>query len=102
MLRVLVKKNVKAWHLLLAYADFAYNRSPKHTTKETQFKIIYGQDPLSPINLTPLALKDRMSVEASKRVKEIQELHKKIQGQIMNSNEHYRSQANKHRKQVLF
>ena len=43
-----------------------------------------------------------MSTEASKRAKEIQELHKKIQGQIEKSNEHYRSQINKHWKQVLF
>jgi len=102
LLRVLVKKNAKAWDLLLAHAEFAHNRSPNRTTKETPFKIVYGQVPLSPLDLTPLPLKDRMSTEASKRVKEIQELHKKIQGQIENSNEHYRSQANKHYKQALF
>ena len=43
-----------------------------------------------------------MNVEASKRVKKIQELHKKVQDQIEKSNERYQSQANKHRKQVLF
>jgi len=102
LLRVLVKKNAKAWDLLLAHAEFAYNRSPNRTTKETPFKIVYGNDPLSPLDLTPLPLKERLSTEASKRVKEIQELHKKIQGQIERSNEHYRSQANKHRKQALF
>jgi len=102
LLRVLVKKNAKAWDLLLAYAAFAYNRSPNRTTKETLFKVVYGQDPLRPIDLTPLPLKDRMSTEASKRVKEIQALHKKNQGQIKKSNEHYRSKANKHRKQALF
>ena len=43
-----------------------------------------------------------MNVEANKRVKAIQELHKKVQEQIEKSNERYKSQANKHRKQALF
>jgi len=93
LLKVLVKKNIKAWDLLLAHAEFAYNRSPNRTTKETPFKIVYGNDPLSPIDLTPLPLKERMSTKASKQVKEIQELHKRVQGQIGKSNERNQSQA---------
>ena len=42
LLRVLVKKNLKAWDLLPAHAEFAYNRSPNCTTKESPFKIVYG------------------------------------------------------------
>jgi len=91
LLRVLVKKNTKSWDLLLAHVEFAYNRSPNRTTKETPFKIVYGNDLISPIDLTPPPLKQRMSTEASKRVKETQELHKKVQGQIEKSNEHYQS-----------
>jgi len=71
LLRVLVKKNAKAWDLLLANAKFVYNRSPNRTTKETSFKIVYDNNPISPIDLTPLPLKERFSTEASKRVKEI-------------------------------
>lgn len=43
-----------------------------------------------------------MNIEASKRVKEIQELHKRVQVQIEKENERYQDQANKHRKQALF
>jgi len=63
---------------------------------------VYGNDPLSPIDLTPLPLKEIMSTEESKWVKEIQELHKGVQGQIEKSNDRYQSQDNKHRKQALF
>jgi len=73
LLRVLVKKNAKAWDLLLAYVEFAYNCSLNCTTKETPFKIVYGNDRISLIDLTSLPLKERLSTEASKRVKEIQE-----------------------------
>jgi len=102
LLRVLIKKNAKAWDLFLAHSEFTYNRSPNRTTKEAPFKIVYGNNPISPLNLTLLPLKERLSTEASKRVKEIQELHKKVQGQIEKSNERYPSQANKHGKQALF
>jgi len=42
------------------------------------------------------------NVEATKRVQEIQELHKKIKDKIEQSNASYQAQANKHRKQVIF
>ena len=34
LLRVLVKKNLKAWDLLLPHAEFAYNRALSRTTNE--------------------------------------------------------------------
>jgi len=102
LLRVLVKKNTKTWDLLVAHVEFAYNWSPNRTTKETLFKIVYGNNPLSPIDLTPLPLKEIMSTEVSKWVKEIQELHKRVQGQTEKSNERYQSLANKHCKPALF
>jgi len=71
LLRVLVKKNAKAWDVLLAHMEFAYNWSPNRTTKETPFKIIYGEDPISPIDPTSLPPKERMSIKANKWVKEI-------------------------------
>jgi len=40
------------------------------------FKVVYGVNPLSPLDLVPRSSEERPSVEASKRVKEIQKLHK--------------------------
>ena len=77
LLRVLVKKNLKAWDLLLAHAEFAYNRAPSRTTNESPFKVVYGQNPLGPLDLLPIH-QEKMNVEVSKRVREIQELHKKV------------------------
>ena len=75
LLRVLVKKNLTNRDLLLAQAEFAYNRPPSRTTNESPFKILYGHNPLRPLYLLPINL-EKMNVEASKRVKEIQDLHK--------------------------
>ena len=41
-------------------------------------------------------------MEATKRVQEIQELHKKIRGKIEQSNASFQAQVNKHRIQVIF
>ena len=102
LLRVLVKKNLKTWDLLLAHAEFAYNRSPSRTTNESPFKVVYGYNPLGPLDLSPLHQREKASIDATERVKEVQELHKKIRAQIEKANERYQSQANKHRKQALF
>jgi len=42
------------------------------------------------------------NMEVTKRVQEIQELHKKIRCMIEQSNASYQAQAKKHRKQVIF
>jgi len=55
--------------------------------------VVYGRNPLRPLGLSPLHPKENMSMEASKRVKGIQELHKKIQGQIEKASEHYQSSS---------
>ena len=63
--------------------------------------MVYGHNPLGPLDLLPIH-QEKMNVEASKKVKEIQELHNKVQDQIKKANERYQTQANKHRKQALF
>jgi len=39
------------------------------------FKIVYGVEPLSSLDLIPRPLDEKPSVEASKRVEEIKHLH---------------------------
>jgi len=80
----------------------AYNQSPNRTTKESPFKVVHGQNPLRPLDLTPFHPRESLSTKASKRVREIQEFHKRIQQKIKKTNEYYQSQANKHSKQALF
>jgi len=89
LLRVLVKKNLKAWDLLLPQADFAYNRAPSRTTNESPFKVVNGHNPFGALNLVPLHQGEKMNTEASKSVREIQELHKRVQAQIEKANECY-------------
>ena len=77
LLRVLVKKNLKTWDLLLAHAEFSYNRALSRTANESPFKVMYGHNPLGPLDLLPMHL-EKMNAEAGKSLKEIQDLHKRV------------------------
>jgi len=67
-------------------------------TSLSPFKVIYGVEPLSPLDLTPHPTDQRANVDASKRVQEIQEFHEKIKSKIEQVNASYQFQANKHRR----
>jgi len=101
-LRVLVKSNVKAWDLLLPHAEFAYNKAPSKATDFPPFKVVHGVDPLSPLDLMPREMNEKPSVEASRRVEEIQKLYEMVKTRIEKANASYQLQANKHKKKVMF
>jgi len=50
------------------------------------FKIVYGIEPLSPLDLIPRPLDGKPSVEASKRVEEIKHIHEQVKLGIEKSN----------------
>ena len=91
LLRVLVKKNLRYWDLLLAHAEFTYNWALSRTTNKSPFKVVYRQNPLRPLDLVPLQRGNKMDTQATKRVREIQELHKRLQAKIEKANERYQS-----------
>ena len=64
--------------------------------------VVYRVDPLSPLDLVPRAADEKIRVEASKRVDEIQKLHKHVMTRIEKSNASYQAQANKRKKRVVF
>ncbi|GJU39677.1 RNA-directed DNA polymerase [Tanacetum coccineum] len=51
LLRSLVGDNPKQWDLTLAQAEFAYNRSTNRTTGRSPFFIVYGRQPITPLDL---------------------------------------------------
>jgi len=55
LLRSFVGKNIRQWDLLLAQAEFAYNRSTSQTTGCSPFEVVYGLNPISPLDLAPIS-----------------------------------------------
>jgi len=76
--------------------------APSKTTGLSPFKFVYGVEPLSPLDLVPRPLDGKPSVEADKRVEEIKRLHERVKEKIEKSNASYQTQANKHKRKVVF
>nr|GEX99671.1 RNA-directed DNA polymerase [Tanacetum cinerariifolium] len=47
----LIMDNAKHWNLILPQAEFAYNRSVNRTTGKSPFEVVYGQNPITPLDL---------------------------------------------------
>ncbi|XP_051133023.1 uncharacterized protein LOC127252761, partial [Andrographis paniculata] len=56
LLRALVNENLKSWEECLAHAEFAYNRTVHSSTNCSPFEVVYGFNPLTPLDLMPLPL----------------------------------------------
>ena len=56
LLRALLKGNHKFGDKYLPYVEFAYNKGVYRTTKQSPFEVVYGFNPLTPLDLIPLLL----------------------------------------------
>nr|KYP49715.1 Transposon Ty3-I Gag-Pol polyprotein [Cajanus cajan] len=54
MLRTVLKGNHKSWDEYLPHIEFAYNRVVHKTTNVSPFEVVYGFNPLTPMDLIPL------------------------------------------------
>jgi hypothetical protein len=68
MLRVVLKKNLKVWEECLPHVEFACNRATHSTTKVSPFQVVYGFNPLAPIDILSLPTSERIHSDAKKRV----------------------------------
>ncbi|GJW85559.1 retrotransposon protein, putative, ty1-copia subclass [Tanacetum coccineum] len=102
LLRSLIKKNIREWDLQLAHAEFAYNHSISQTTGRSPFEVVYGLNPITPLDLTPIETKYQFSGDAEERIKFIKKLHEEVHKKIVSQNEKYKARADKHRKHVQF
>nr|GEZ38572.1 RNA-directed DNA polymerase [Tanacetum cinerariifolium] len=62
LVRNLIGGSPKQWDLTLAQAEFAYNRSTNRTTEMSPFMIVYGRNPFTPLDLTPIPLIEHFSI----------------------------------------
>jgi hypothetical protein len=72
------------------------------TTDYSPFKIVYGFNPLTPLDLIPLPVDERVSLDGNQKTQVVKDLHAKIQQQIEKKNEQYANKANRGQKLVRF
>ena len=58
LLRTVVKNNLKNCNGYLAFVEFAYNRSVHSVAKHSAFKVVYGRNPIIPLDLAPPLISD--------------------------------------------
>ncbi|GJR81877.1 RNA-directed DNA polymerase [Tanacetum coccineum] len=97
LLRSLIGDNAKQWDLILPQAEFAYNRSVNRTTGKSPFEVVYGRNPITPLDLVPVPEVGRFSEEGADQSEQIKELHRSVQEQIIRHNKQYKEHADKRR-----
>uniref|UniRef100_A0A1J3E356 Transposon Ty3-I Gag-Pol polyprotein n=1 Tax=Noccaea caerulescens TaxID=107243 RepID=A0A1J3E356_NOCCA len=97
LLRAVIKKNLKTWEDCLPHVEFAYNHAVHSATLFSPFQLVYGFNPLTPLDLTPLPLSERVSMDGQKKAELVKKMHKKAKQNIEQKTEQYRKHANKKR-----
>ena len=60
MLKCLIFGNPKVWGDLLPHNEFSYNRVVNSNTSNTPFEVVYGFNPLTPLDLLPIPVLDEV------------------------------------------
>jgi hypothetical protein len=63
----------------LPFIEFAYNRSVHSTTDYSPFGIVYGFNPLTPLDLIHLPVDEMVSLDGNQKAQVVKDLHAKIQ-----------------------
>ena len=58
--------------MLLPHVEFSHNRAPSKATGLSPFKVVYGIDPIGPLDLTPEPLNQKPSADVASGVEEMQ------------------------------
>ncbi|KAK1680648.1 hypothetical protein QYE76_041496 [Lolium multiflorum] len=102
LLRSMIKKNLKEWEDCLPHVEFAYNRAVHSTTELCPFEVVYGFKPITPLDLLPLPIHERVNMEASKRADYVKKIHEKTKELIEKKGKSNAARMNKKRKEMLF
>ena len=102
LLRVLIKKNIKEWEECLPIAEYAYNRARHSTTGKSPFEIVYGFNPLSPLDILPLPLQERANIDTSTRATYLKKMHEETRSTIERQVQRLASKFNINKSPMVF
>ncbi|PKI52813.1 hypothetical protein CRG98_026813 [Punica granatum] len=70
--------------------------------KFSPFEVVYGFNPLTPLDLTPLPIGEIVSLDGKRKAELVKKIHEKVRNHILHKNEQATTRANKGRKHVTF
>jgi len=84
----------------LSIVEFAHNRSVHEATKFSPFEVMYGFNPCVPIDLVPIPIDERTSMNGVKKAEMMKNLYEQVRSHIEEKMAKYVKHANKGRKMV--
>jgi len=91
------------WENLIPHIEFAYNWVVNSTTSHTPFEVVYGFNPLTPLDLLPIPILDEVLCKVCfEKASFIKNLHHHIKLQIERKVSKYAQHANTGRKALIF
>ncbi|KAL1203462.1 RNA-directed DNA polymerase-like protein [Cardamine amara subsp. amara] len=102
LLRATVGKNLRNWVSCLPYIEFAYNHARHSATKQSPFEIVYGFNPLTPLDLSPLPQAIYSSPTGETKAEFVKKLHQRVRDNLAKKTDQYKKQADKGRREITF
>ncbi|XP_071905956.1 uncharacterized protein [Coffea arabica] len=84
------------------YASCANSGAVHSTTCFLPFEIVYGFNPLTPLDLVPLPSSERVNLDGKKRAEFVKQLHEKTRVNIKKRTAQYMKHANKGCRKIVF
>ena len=72
------------------------------STNCSPFEVVYGFNPLTPMDLIPLPVNEQEILDGKKKAEKVKEIHERVKQQIEKKNQQYASHANNGRRRVTF
>jgi hypothetical protein len=78
LLHAVIQKNLKDWEDCLSFIEFVYNCSVHFTNEFLPFEIVYGSNPLTPMDLIPLPVDERVTLDGNCKAQLVKTLNENI------------------------
>ena len=89
LLRAIINKNIKTWEECLPHVKYSYKCSVHSANKFSPFKIVYGFNHLTPLDLSPLPLSEHVNLDGKKKAEFVKKTHEKARLNIERRKEQY-------------
>ncbi len=67
LLRSLISRNLRTWEECLPHVEFSYNRSIHGSTGCSPFEVVYGFNPLTPLDLMPIPTNVKLDMDGKSK-----------------------------------